>query len=398
MALRASSRHIVKGPEKPSWNVAETATVAILREVLGGGGSGGAHAPTVDEIKVTRRAMEERMPKQPKEVSLKNVTVPRKHADFVPEDSHARLTGSVPCELIEYIGTDKASASDKVVLLLHGGAYIVGSPRSHRWASYACALKLRSRVLAVDYALAPENKYPSGLLDCLSAYLALITGGNNQASGVTKVDPKQVVFMGDSAGGGMCSALMLYLRDHNLPLPGAAVLMSPWTDLTLSDPFNQLHISDYLPNDSDAIMGSGSRLRYHEDVEGTYFYCTKREAVEDPYASPLFAPSLEGLPPILIQAGGAERPLGQCILLAFRLAAEKAQNVTLEVYEDQIHGEYIFCFAWFRISIQQVTNATKNPQQSSNSSPTPTLPLNAPSPASWPGSATYPPSANPHLP
>jgi acetyl esterase/lipase len=341
VALRAASRHVVKGPELPSWNVAETAMVSILRTVLGG--AGGSGAPSLEDLKVTRKAMEDRLPKQPKEISIEQLSIARKHAEFLPIGDPAILTGSVPCELVSYVDGSKPTSDgsksifDKVVLLCHGGAFIVGSPRSHRWASYACALKLKSRVLAVDYALAPEHKYPRGLLDSLSAYLALIGHAGAGHPKVAPVKSSQVILMGDSAGGGLCTALLLMLRDKGLPMPGGAVLMSPWTDLSLSDPFNQLHFSDYLPNDSDAIMGENSRIRFHEDPTGTYMYCTKREAIEDPYVSPLFAPSMANLPPILIQAGAAERPYGQAIKLAFRLAAEPEQNVTFESYSDQIH-------------------------------------------------------------
>ncbi|KAI9021309.1 Alpha/Beta hydrolase protein [Hyaloraphidium curvatum] len=332
VALRAVSRHILRGPELETWNIAETATVAVLREVLGGKNSTGP--PTLDDIKLTRKAMDAGVPKVPKELRITPLTAPRRHAEMLPEGDKGVLAGEVSVELVEYVGPEKP-ASDKVVLLLHGGAYFLGSPRSHRWASQGVALGLRSKVVAVDYALAPEHKYPRGLLDCISAYLALVDPRGS--SPLPKLRPEQVVLMGDSAGGGMSTACLLYLRDKGLPMPGGAVLISPWTDLTLSDPYNQLCFHDYLPSDPDAVMGARSRVRLQDDPNGSYIYCTKREALEDPYASPLFHPSLSSLPPILIQAGGAERVLGQSTLLAFKLASEPAQDVSLEVYDDQIH-------------------------------------------------------------
>lgn len=85
---------------------------------------------------------------------------------------------------------------------------------------------LKARVLSVDYRLAPEHVFPAGLHDSVAVYLHL--------TNTMGVNPASIIVAGDSAGGGMSMALLLYLRDNNLPLPGAAVLLSPWCDLTMS--------------------------------------------------------------------------------------------------------------------------------------------------------------------
>jgi acetyl esterase/lipase len=83
-----------------------------------------------------------------------------------------------------------------------------------------------ARVLSVDYRLAPETVFPGGLHDSVAAYLYLTAD--------LGVDPASIIVAGDSAGGGLTLALLLYLRDNDMPLPGGAVLQSPWCDLTKS--------------------------------------------------------------------------------------------------------------------------------------------------------------------
>lgn len=100
------------------------------------------------------------------------------------------------------------------------------NPATHRGIILTLSRILKARVLSVDYRLAPEYVFPAGLHDSVAVYLHLIN--------TVGVNPASITVAGDSAGGGMTMALLLYLRDSNLPLPGAAVLLSPWCDLTMS--------------------------------------------------------------------------------------------------------------------------------------------------------------------
>lgn len=100
------------------------------------------------------------------------------------------------------------------------------NPATHRGITLTLSRILKARVLSVDYRLAPEYVFPAGLHDSVAVYLHLIN--------TVGVNPASITVAGDSAGGGMTMALLLYLRDSNLPLPGAAVLLSPWCDLTMS--------------------------------------------------------------------------------------------------------------------------------------------------------------------
>lgn len=114
----------------------------------------------------------------------------------------------------------------RVMLYVHGGAYYFGSVDEHRYQMQRHARKLKARVFAPRYRLAPQFPFPCGLQDCLAAYLYLLT----------IQDPSTIVFAGDSAGGGMVTAMLCLLRDQGIPLPAGGILISPWCDLTHSFP------------------------------------------------------------------------------------------------------------------------------------------------------------------
>lgn len=114
----------------------------------------------------------------------------------------------------------------RVMMYIHGGAYFFGSVDEHRYQMQRHARKLKARVFAPRYRLAPQFPFPCGLQDCLAAYLHLLT----------VQDPDTIVLAGDSAGGGMVVSLLCVLRDQGLPLPAGAILISPWVDLTHSFP------------------------------------------------------------------------------------------------------------------------------------------------------------------
>jgi acetyl esterase/lipase len=114
----------------------------------------------------------------------------------------------------------------RVMLYVHGGAFFFGSVDEHRYQLQRHARKLKARVFAPRYRLAPQFPFPCGLHDCLAAYLYLLT----------VQDPTTIILAGDSAGGGMVLSMLVTLRDRGIPLPAGAVLISPWVDLTHSFP------------------------------------------------------------------------------------------------------------------------------------------------------------------
>ncbi|KIX03731.1 uncharacterized protein Z518_07284 [Rhinocladiella mackenziei CBS 650.93] len=116
--------------------------------------------------------------------------------------------------------------SRRIMLYVHGGGYFFGSVDAHRYQMQRHARKLKARVLAPRYRLAPQFPFPCGLQDCLAVYLYLL--------GIH--DPTEIILAGDSAGGGMVVSMLCILRDQGLPLPAGAILISPWVDLTHSFP------------------------------------------------------------------------------------------------------------------------------------------------------------------
>jgi len=218
--------------------------------------------PTAEAARRTFRAMEILIPRPPRSTRTTAVDA-----------------GGVKADCI----TTPASRADRHVLYLHGGAYRVGSPSTYRHFTWRVASVARARVLAIDYRLAPEHPFPAPLEDALSAYRWMLENG---------ATPNRLLVMGDSAGGGLALALLLKLRDEHLPLPAAAVALSPWTDLASTGASLKLNAradpmikAEYVPKfAAEYLAGANPR---------------------NPYASPLYGdPS--GLPPTLIQVGDDE--------------------------------------------------------------------------------------------
>lgn len=132
----------------------------------------------------------------------------------------------------------KGGRSRRIMLYIHGGAYFFGSVDEHRYQMQRHARKLKARVFAPRYRLAPQFPFPCALQDCLAAYLYLLSIH----------DPSEIIFAGDSAGGGMVVAILCILRDRAVPLPAGAILISPWVDLTHSFPsLVRSNDFDYIP-------------------------------------------------------------------------------------------------------------------------------------------------------
>lgn len=141
--------------------------------------------------------------------------------------------------------TNNHPSGKRIMLYLHGGAYFFGSVETHRYQLQRHARKLKGRVFAPEYRLAPQFPFPCALQDCLAAYLFLLN----------EHDPTEIIFAGDSAGGGMVLSMLVTIRDQGLPLPAGAILISPWVDLTHSFP------SVLSDSPGDYIPPSGFRYR-----------------------------------------------------------------------------------------------------------------------------------------
>jgi len=204
-------------------------------------------------------------------------------------------------------------ARDRVFLLLHGGGYNAGSPRTHRRLAAHLSRSTHMRVLTPDYRLAPEHPFPAGVKDALTAYGWLLNDG---------LAADHVVVGGDSAGGGLALSMLLALREAGAAMPRAAVLMAPWTDLTVSG-------ASYRANRKLDPVVTPEGLK-----EAARWYAGERD-LTDPMLSPLFA-DLAGLPPMLIHAASDEVMADDSRLLADRAKAAGVE-VTLRMYEGLWH-------------------------------------------------------------
>ncbi|KIM31627.1 hypothetical protein M408DRAFT_235905 [Serendipita vermifera MAFF 305830] len=221
-----------------------------------------------------------------------------------------------------------SSTQSRVILFLHGGAYYMFSPATHRTVTIPLSKHTESRVFAVDYRLAPETRFPGQLHDAVLAYLRLVEDLN--------IPPGNITVCGDSAGGGLALALLLYLRDNAYPLPNSCILMSPWVDLTMScDSWDSNAEFDLVPTPK-----SGDHLNPILCLLGPTGL--SNQYLTHPYASPLFG-QMQGLPPLLIQSGDAEVLRDEAMLLAHKatLAGVKVRH---EIYEDQVHVFQMFFF------------------------------------------------------
>jgi epsilon-lactone hydrolase len=215
----------------------------------------------------------------------------------------AAALGGVPTAEITVAGVEPRH----VVLYFHGGVYVMGDAFLAADLASQVGRRTRARVISVDYRLAPEHPYPAAVNDALAAYEALLDSGTA---------PSDVVFAGESAGGGLAIATLVNARDHQLPLPAAAFVMSPYADLTLAGTTLE-------------TKGKADPLLSREALQARVPDYTAGQDAALPLISPLFA-DLSGLPPLIIQAGTHEVLLDDALRLA-RRAATADVAVTLDV-------------------------------------------------------------------
>jgi acetyl esterase/lipase len=213
----------------------------------------------------------------------------------------------------ERIATPR-SRPNRYVLHLHGGAYLFGFPALFRDFTWRIADAAGARVVCVDYRLAPEHPFPAAIEDATAAYRWLIA---------ECAEPRHVAFIGDSSGGGLALASMMRLRDEGSPLPAAAVVLSPWTDLALT---GQYGFSD--PMVPVELMPRAVEL-----------YLAGADP-RSPYVSPLYGDPA-GLPPTLIHVGSDEALRDDAVRMAERLRVV-GREVELEVWPRMFHVWHMF--------------------------------------------------------
>lgn len=189
----------------------------------------------------------------------------------------------IPVEWVTHVRTDLS----RVVMHVHGGAYVAGSPRTHRGIARALAHASKARVFVPEYRLAPEHPYPLPLDDVVTAYKWLVE--------VEGIPPERVAVSGDSAGGGLALAMLVRLRDEGYPLPACYVGLSPWTDLAATGKsLEENNGRDVMFGEVPTQLASLLASLYFGEADPT-----------DPLVSPMYA-NLTGLPPMLVHVGESE--------------------------------------------------------------------------------------------
>lgn len=210
------------------------------------------------------------------------------------------------------------AGSESALLYLHGGGYVIGCIRTYRRMCAELASSANCRVLAVEYRLGPEHRFPAAVEDAAAAYRWLLDQG---------YDPGKIIVGGDSAGGGLTLATLIYTRDQGYPLPAAGIALSPWTDLACT-------------GDSVRCNSRQDPLLAGQDLQvwaGRYLGSADPRT---PLASPIYA-DLQGLPPLLIQVGSREVLLDDARRLADS-AMRAGVQVELEEWEGMWHVWQLF--------------------------------------------------------
>ena len=257
---------------------------------------------------------------------LKSLTIEnaRKYQDILGELGAKALShkiGYIPAELTggaeaEYAVPEQLTG-DYAVLYLHGGSYTAGSLAYAKGFGGILADKLGCKVLCLGYRLAPEHPHPAALEDAYSAFKLL----------EKEYSDKKIVLVGESAGGGLCLALALYLKSRGEHLPACIAALSPWTDLTFTG-------KSFETNKERDPMLSEEALKYSAEL-----YRGDTPA-DNPFVSPIYG-DYSGFNPVMLMAGSAEILLDDTIMTAKKIASYGV-DVTLNIEENMWHAYVLY--------------------------------------------------------
>ena len=212
------------------------------------------------------------------------------------------------------------AADDRALLFLHGGGYSIGSINTHREVVSRISRAAGVMGLAIDYRLAPEHPFPAAVDDAVAVYRWLLSNG---------FQPSRIAISGDSAGGGLTLAALLALKDAGDPLPAAGIPLSAWTDLEgVGESMTTL--ADVDPRVTKDVLEYMAK-NYIGDRDPRM-----------PLAAPLYG-DMRGLPPLLLQVGGAE-VLRDDSTRVVELAKAAGVDATVEVWDDMIHDWHQFAY------------------------------------------------------
>lgn len=290
--LRATfaARRALRGPKRPSWTLEMEIASEFMR----------LYGPVLSRLSPENQRKAAEALLQPTPLAL---DTPRSAVD----------ANGVPATWFK----PRGSSHDAVIYYLHGGGYILGSMDTHQNLISGVTHAAGCHAMALEYRLAPEHPFPAAIEDSVAGYRHLLAEG---------IAPERMVIAGDSAGGGLTLATLFQLRDLGLPLPASAVLISPWADVGGSSSTMALHYPyDYI-------------VQNHLELCANWLL--SGQDARHPLASPVHG-SFRGLPPMLIQVGGAEALLDDAVRVASR-AREAGVDVRLDVHDDMVHVFHLF--------------------------------------------------------
>lgn len=244
------------------------------------------------------------------------------HAAFTPVDA-----AGVAAEWVRAPGVN----SNRRVLYIHGGAFVMGSPRSHRNITSRFSEIANAAVLAINYRLMPENPRLAGIHDSRTAYQWMLHNGPDGPEAADKI-----YVGGDSAGGNLTLSLIAWVRDQQLRQPDAAVALSPPTDTTLGSPSLKHNM------ETDAMLGPMFRglARVPRPLLWWFIWFQNRMSPRHPLLSPIYG-DLSGLPPTLVHASESELLFDDARRYVNRAAAA-GSPVRLQSWAHVVHVWHMF--------------------------------------------------------
>ena len=262
------------------------------------------HFPPLPELRQQLRTMvtlmDEPAPALPR---VEDIRIPGP-AGEIPARVYAPSAGGVPLPTVTY---------------LHGGGWVQGDLETHHGLCARLAKHAGALVVAVDYRLAPEHKFPAAVEDCLAAYRWVRDRGRDIGA-----DPARVAVAGDSAGGNLSAVISQLAASGAGPVPTCQVLIYPAVDFALdTDSHRDLAAGHVIPRD---------RIAWYTEQ-----YLRSPADQADLRASPLRAPSLAGQPPSLIVTAGFDPLRDEGRAYADRLR-EAGVDVVYREYPGQIHA------------------------------------------------------------
>lgn len=213
----------------------------------------------------------------------------------------------------EWVRVDRKHMKKYIILYCHGGGFFTGSLKYARTITAKLAMSTSFDVLSFDYRLAPEFPYPAALHDAMQVWDYLMNYGYGA---------RDIILIGDSAGGNLALAMTLRLKEQERMLPRGMVLFSPWTDMTLGGRSHETR------NDKDPILDEA----YLKEAISAY---AKGEELTDPYISPLFG-DFTGFPPTYIQVGSNEVLLSDSMELHRRMVRQNSL-CKLDIFKGMWH-------------------------------------------------------------